>query len=205
QYQITVVIGLALRDTSTSPSGGSYNVALGITGSDVVRYDKHHLIPSIEADFRPGSRLSSVNGYALTVCKDMDFPTLMRDLGGTGLVLAPAWDFGTDGWLHSRMAVLRGVESGFSVARAARNGALTASDPGGQVRADVTGAGIVTAVADLPTTPITTPYERWPDSFAWLCILVLLGGLLLATRLRGHRSSPRPNHASPPSAVAEAW
>jgi apolipoprotein N-acyltransferase len=74
------------------------------------------------------------------------------------------------------------------VARAARNGALTASDPGGQVRAEVTGEGIVTAVADLPTTPITTPYERWADSFAWLCILSLLGGLGLLARSRDHCS-----------------
>ena len=30
--------------------------------------------------------------------------------------LVPAWDFVTDGWLHGRMAILRCVESGFSIA-----------------------------------------------------------------------------------------
>ncbi len=172
RYEVTVVIGLALRDSTSD--GTRANVALGITGSDVVRYDKHQLIPGIEEDFRPGTRLASVDGYALTVCKDMDFPALMRDIGASGLVLAPAWDFGEDGWSHSRMAVLRGVESGFSVARAARNGSLTASDPGGRVRAEASGPGVLTALADLPSTPVTTVYERLPDTFAWLCLLFLL-------------------------------
>jgi apolipoprotein N-acyltransferase len=56
----------------------------------------------------------------MTICKDMDFPGLSREYGqdDTALLLVPAWDFELDGWLHGRMAILRGVESGFSIARA---------------------------------------------------------------------------------------
>jgi apolipoprotein N-acyltransferase len=184
-YRVTIVIGLALRGP-----GGSANVALAVTGSEIVRYDKHHLIPGIESDFIPGTGLSYVDGYGLTVCKDMDFPALMRGLGGTGLVLAPAWDFGSDGWWHSRMAVLRGVEDGFSVARTARNGSLTASDANGRVRAEASGPGLVMVVADLPTTPVTTVYERWTDWFAWLCLAAVaaLVALRVARRVKLRRT-----------------
>jgi hypothetical protein len=49
----------------------------------------------------------------------MDFPALSREYAadGANLMLVPAWDFNVDGWLHSRMAVLRAVENGFALAR----------------------------------------------------------------------------------------
>ena len=42
-----------------------------------------------------------------------------------GVLFVPAWDFTRDARLHSRVAVMRGVEGGFSVARSAANGLLT--------------------------------------------------------------------------------
>ncbi len=45
----------------------------------------------------------------------------------------PAWDFIKDDWLHSRMAILRGVENGYAIVRTARQGALTISDYRGKV------------------------------------------------------------------------
>ena len=45
----------------------------------------------------------------MEICKDMDFPLLSRQYGndGAGLMLVPAYDFVTDGWLHGRMAILK--------------------------------------------------------------------------------------------------
>jgi hypothetical protein len=54
----------------------------------------------------------------------MDFQsTLLSDAfagafrGSLTLMLVPAWDFNADGWLHARMAVLRGVEGGYAIVR----------------------------------------------------------------------------------------
>ena len=47
---------------------------------------------------------------------------------GVDAMLVPAYDFDRDAWSHASMAVLRGVEGGFSVVRAARDGLLTVSD-----------------------------------------------------------------------------
>ena len=48
-------------------------------------------------------------------------------------MLVPAYDFDRDASLHASMAVLRGVEGGFSVVRAARHGLLTVSDRYGRI------------------------------------------------------------------------
>lgn len=64
-------------------------------------------------------RLIEHSVWGMQICKDMDFPRLSRRYGvkGVGLLLVPAWDFTLDGWLHGRMAVMRGVESGFTIVR----------------------------------------------------------------------------------------
>jgi hypothetical protein len=51
------------------------------------------------------------------------FPALSRQYGkaGVGLLPVPALDF-DDGWLHSRMALLRGVENGMPMARVGSQG-----------------------------------------------------------------------------------
>ena len=101
-------------------------------------YDKHHLLPGVEPE-KPGDKrviLDQPSGrWGLQICKDMDFPQLSREYAADGaqLMLVPAWDFNLDGWLHSRMAVLRAVESGFALARSARNGLLTLSDNRGRI------------------------------------------------------------------------
>ena len=61
------------------------------------------------------------------------------------MLLAPAWDFDNDGWLHSRMAVVRGVESGLALARIARGGLATVSDAYGRVIAE-TDTAIIAAL-----------------------------------------------------------
>jgi apolipoprotein N-acyltransferase len=155
-------------------------------------YDKHHLLPGPESPFRPGSRLTVVptpmGTWGLEICKDMDFPALSRDYGraGIGLLLVPALDFGVDGWLHGRMAVLRGVESGFSIARSAAFGRLTLTDDRGRVRAesDAGAAPFAEVVASVPVRHDATLYDRLGDWFAWLNGAVLVALMAIPTRSR---------------------
>jgi apolipoprotein N-acyltransferase len=151
-------------------------------------YDKHHLIPGVEPE-KPGEKqiiLDQASAkWGLQICKDMDFPALSREYaaGGADLMLVPAWDFIVDGWLHSRMAVLRGVENGFALARSARNGLLTLSDNRGRMLAETkTAPGrFVSISGTLNVTPEETFYTRTGDWFAWLCVAASVG--LLASRL----------------------
>jgi apolipoprotein N-acyltransferase len=113
-------------------------------------------------------------GKSTVVRVDGDPPR--RAQAGVGLLLVPAWDFSKDGWLHSRMAVLRGVEGGYTVARAASRGRLTVSDPYGRILAERTSDSgpevLLSAVA--PIGPAHTFYSRAGDWFAWLCLLFSL-------------------------------
>jgi apolipoprotein N-acyltransferase len=157
-------------------------------GSFVASYNKHHLLPHWENE-TPGTQRTVVSQpsgkWGMEICKDMDFPRLSRQYSqdGVGLLLVPAWDFVDDGWLHGRMAVLRGVESGFSIARSAKLGLLTATDDRGRILADRNTLAVpfATVIATIPVRHDATIYSRFGDWFAWLDI-VLLAGLMIVPR-----------------------
>jgi apolipoprotein N-acyltransferase len=150
-------------------------------------YDKHHLLPGVEPE-KPGDKrilLDQPSGrWGLQICKDMDFPKLSREYSGEGanLLLVPAWDFNLDRWLHARMAVLRGVENGFALARSARNGLLTLSDNRGRILAEAATVpgGFVSISGKVDVAREKTFYAQTGDWFAWLCVAALV--VLMALR-----------------------
>jgi apolipoprotein N-acyltransferase len=159
-------------------------------GELAATYDKHHLLPPGEDRFTPGTELAMVSGisgnWGLEICKDLDFPHLSRQYSrdGVSLLIVPASDFVVDSWLHARMAILRGVESGFSIARSAKLGMLTATDDRGRVLAerDTIGPSFATAVADIPVRHDSTLYSRFGDWFALVCVALVFVCLFLIAR-----------------------
>ena len=154
-------------------------------------YDKHHLLLGVEPE-TPGHERALINQpsgrWGLQICKDMDFPKLSREYAGDGanLLLVPAWDFGLDGWAHARMAVLRGVENGFAIARSARNGVLTLSDNRGRILAEKATLPdqFVSITGKVNVVREKTLYAKAGDWFAWLCIAGLVALLLSRVRSR---------------------
>jgi apolipoprotein N-acyltransferase len=116
----------------------------------------------------------------------MDFPRLSRTYARSGaqLLLVPAWDFEVDDWLHGRMAVMRGVESGFAIARSAKQGFMTISDDRGRIlfesRSDATGTAHVLGNIRLSSTQ--TFYAHFGDWFAWLNLAALATLLFALSR-----------------------
>jgi apolipoprotein N-acyltransferase len=184
-----VVVGLIRRD-----SNGLWNEAriYSPAGAPPLTYEKHHMLPPFESQFTVGTSrtiLHQPSGlWGITICKDMDFPLLSRQYGleGTGILLVPAWDFDSDGWLHGRMAILRGVEDGFSIARAPRHGILSISDDRGHILAErsTNSQPFVTLLAQMPVQHDSTLYSRWGNWFAWLCVLLFFLSFLSAVKLR---------------------
>lgn len=158
----------------------------------LLTYNKHHMLPFFESQLKPGTTLTLMlepsGTWGVAICKDMDFTQLSRQYGeaGVGLMLVPAWDFVQDRWWHGHMAVMRGVESGFSVTRAAKQGYLTVSDDRGRILAETRSDStpFATLVADVPAVHDTTLYVLLGDWFAWLALTTLVFALVQLYQLR---------------------
>jgi len=160
-------------------------------------YDKEHMLPPFESNLTVGTQhLTLPRGgttWGVAICKDMDFTSMGRAYGslGAGLLLVPAWDFNMDRTFHGHMEIMRGVESGFSIVRAAKNGYLTVSDDRGRVLAETRSdsAPFVTLLADVPVGHEHTVYQVLGDWFAWLAVAIFAGvvarSLLLLRREPG--------------------
>jgi apolipoprotein N-acyltransferase len=162
------------------------NVALvlGPDGRQLAEYDKARPLPGFEGGYLVGRTpllLALPAGTAgVAICKDMDFPGWLRGYtaaGRPGVLLVPAWDFVRDRRLHARMAVARGVESGFALARAAQNGLATASDDRGRILAEAPSDPEALVVADLPLGPGRTFYSRHGDWLGQASILLLAAAI----------------------------
>ncbi|HEV2112294.1 MAG TPA: hypothetical protein VGT99_13125, partial [Gammaproteobacteria bacterium] len=151
-------------------------------------YDKEHMLPPFESKLTPGTALtllaaSGGNGsWGVAICKDMDFTELGRRYGaaGAGLMLVPGWDFFRDWIQHGHMAIMRGVESGFSVVRSAKGGSLFVSDDRGRILAEVKSdaAPFSTLLVTVPQGHDKTLFLLLGDWFAWVAV-ALLAYLLL--------------------------
>jgi apolipoprotein N-acyltransferase len=159
-------------------------------GNVVAGYNKVHLVKGLEREFTPGSEIGLFKVQnvpaGVAICKDLDFPGYIRKYGkaSTVLLCVPAWDFVVDDWLHDRMAVLRGVENGFSEVRTARQGRLTISDCYGRVTSEETSSKgqAATLTGNASLQKVHTIYSRFGD---WFGILnVIAASLLIFFRKR---------------------
>jgi apolipoprotein N-acyltransferase len=160
------------------------NSAFVITneGNIVADYNKVHLVTGLENQFKPGREpgLFQYNGVrsGTAICKDLDFPDYINKYGkdDVNFLCVPAWDFVVDDWLHSRMAVLRGVENGFSEVRAARQGMLTISDYTGKVmyEANCAKGNLAVLFGKVPVVKKNTIYTKFGD---WFGVLNLIAAL----------------------------
>jgi apolipoprotein N-acyltransferase len=152
-----------------------------------------------EDQFTPGSepglfRLNEVQA-GTAICKDLDFPGYIKKYGESkvSFLFIPAWDFVKDDWLHSRMAVLRGVENGFSEVRTARQGRLTISDYYGRVTYETNssnGQG-ATLLGKVSLQKRNTVYTRFGDWFGIVNVIAAAGFVLL-----GRRNTSKPGAAT---------
>lgn len=176
----TVIAGF-----NTAVDGAQRNVAWAFVpgAAAPATYAKRRLVPGLETSaYAPGKQARVLaNGIGLEICKDMDFQGMIRRDARAGhpiLFAVPAWDFDADRWSHARVAILRSIEDGVPMARAARVGLLTINDRYGRVlaRANV-GQGFAVLVGEVPLHGRTgaTLYARIGNVFGWLCLVVGAG------------------------------
>jgi apolipoprotein N-acyltransferase len=187
----TIVAGM-IRVSTPDKENAKYNEARVYTpATPVASYDKHHMLPPFESDLKPGTTLTLLakppQTWGVEICKDMDFTPLARENGnaGVGLLLVPAWDFNIDRAWHGHIAIMRGVEDGFTVARAAKGGYLTVSDTRGRILAETRSdsAPFATLLAEVPASHTRTLYLLLGDWFAWFALAILAFTLLQLYRV----------------------
>jgi len=180
-------------------------------------YDKAHLVPFGEyvpgsgvlpvaklaagrIDYSPGAgprtvRLAGTPPYSPLVCYEIIFPGAVADAADR-----PAWivNLTNDAWFglsagphqHLAAAILRAVEEGLPVARAANTGISAVIDPYGRVLASLPlgQEGVLDAALPAPLPP--TPFARFGNAIP----LFLVSGLLALINFLacpGWRRSPR--------------
>jgi apolipoprotein N-acyltransferase len=175
--QVYLLVGVTIAATDRKQNRAWLLNPSGATEAD---YSKRHLVPGFEDGFVPGrlKMIRIVQGTltGIAICKDMDFPKLGREYSrqDVRLMLVPAWDFGRDNWQHSRVAILRGVEGGYTIARAARDGFLTLSDSYGRVlyQAPSSNRPYASLVAKVPVGTGVTLYTLLGNTFGWLALVL---------------------------------
>ena len=185
--RVMVVAGV---DQPGKPLKRNLAFVFGPDGNQQLIYKKHFMVPGWEDGYERGTQIATFPApyanWGLVICKDMDFQRLSREYAkqGVQLMVAPAWDFVVDDWLHGRMAVLRGVESGFAIARSAKQGLMTISDNRGRILAQEhsSESGPAMLLGTVVVTPERTLYSRWGDWFAWLNLVGLVG--LIVVRMK---------------------
>lgn len=178
QSHVWLEVGIGVDDGKT-PTNWAWLFAPD--GTLVATYEKHHMAPPERRDhYASGSDYTvypiAGQRYGLAVCKDMHFAAFGRAYGErhASVMLVPAWDFAyLDGWLAARTTVFRGIENGYSIVRASREGLLTASDPYGRILDETSsnvepGRSMLVKVAVANTVP--TLYTRIGNLFGRLCV-----------------------------------
>ncbi|MBP2658816.1 MAG: Nitrilase/cyanide hydratase and apolipoprotein N-acyltransferase [Firmicutes bacterium] len=154
------------------------------SGETALRYEKQHLLPFSEGHYIAGGKLeirdmADKGLWGIAICKDMDFeePSKGYSQAGVNLLFVSALDFKTDSLLHARVAIMRGVEENYAVARAAQWGLLSLTDNKGNIIKMVSNAAAnedVLLIGEIPLGQGKSIYSRFGDWFGYLS-----GGLLI--------------------------
>jgi apolipoprotein N-acyltransferase len=191
-------------------------VLLSPAGQLLLHYVKIHLVPFGEyvpwwafpgkvgkitaevGDFVPGKSVQVARTpegvIGIFICYEAIFPQLVRKFAahGAGVLV----NISDDGWYgdtsapfqHFEMARFRAIENGRFVLRGTNNGITAIIDPYGRVRKEIprNQRGILTG--HFRYLSKKTFYTEYGDVFAWSCIAVAAGMVLLLMIMPGFRS-----------------
>lgn len=173
--------------------GKGENILLLIddNGNSLLNYAKKYLLgigDTVEKGvFKKGPEIiqsvdTPYGRIGLSICREIDMAKYMIQAGrqNVDIMISPAYEWPVN--LVINFGYMRAIEYGFSLVRATYNGISFASDFNGNILAtmpfDKKETGIM--YADVPTKGVKTLYSTIGDSFAWLCVLGLLGFITLA-------------------------
>jgi apolipoprotein N-acyltransferase len=142
--------------------------------------------PILKGDGKIPIFKSDYGNIGAAICFDGDFPAFIRQAGKqkVDLFFLPANDWKQITKMHADMAIMRAIENGFSLIRAAGQGISMMNDNRGRLlaRLDYYGSDEQVLVADVPVHRSFTLYPILGDWFGWTCLLALAAMLVAAIR-----------------------
>ena len=190
---------ILLGTVTYNEQGAPLNSAQFVLPSGVAagRYDKIYLVPfgefipppfgfvkqitSEAGEFRPGSKIAIFENAGLKfgsfICYESAIPHLVREFSRQG---AQAFiNISNDGYFghssareqHLELVRMRAAENKRWIVRSTNNGITALVDPAGRVSRQI--PSFMETAARFPFTPISevTPYAKYGDWFAWLCLV----------------------------------
>lgn len=180
-----------------TPGAGYYENLLLAFGPDGRRLARYHKARPVPGDPERGADReipvfdTPLGRIAGAICFDADFPDVIVRAGRerADLLLIPASDWKAIDPVHTRMALVRGVENGCAVARQTNQGLSAAADRQGRIlaAADFFTSSPRVMVAQLQARGVRTIYARAPLLVPALCVLLLLvfAGFSISASSRG--------------------
>jgi apolipoprotein N-acyltransferase len=159
-------------------------VVLDAQGGIIGRYAKRRLVPFGEAGILPGefppTVVTPVATIGLAICYESAHPFMIRSAASGADVIALLTN---DGWFgrssgpaqHAAHAVMRAVENGRSLIRAANTGTSMIIWPDGRVAGSLPEGRHEVLAAAVPVGMPATPYVRWGWLMGPLTVAVWLG------------------------------
>jgi len=201
-------VDILLGSVARTADGTRYtNSALLVRdGATVARYDKIRLVPFGEyvplkkalffaeklvkavGDFEPGHDPGPLQGrvpYGLAICYEVVYPSIPAESVRRGAELLvtitnDAWfDVSAAPYQHLAMARMRAIETGRWMVRAGTTGISAIVDPTGSVLSEIPLGERGVLVGEVGVRQELTPYVRWGDWAAWLCVVFALIMLVL--------------------------
>ena len=207
-YLVGVIDWKPLASGGIGPNNSA--ALLGPDGALNFIYDKIHLVPFSEyvpwrkwlffakdltgliGDFQQGSqyKVGRISGgrFSVFICYEAIFPNEVRRFALAGAQLFV--NISDDGWFggsgapgqHLAMARVRAVENRRWLLRGTNDGITVSVDPYGRIVARL--PADIRGELDAPYAfrSDLTPYARWGDWLAWLCVIAALVLVLIAAR-----------------------
>jgi apolipoprotein N-acyltransferase len=190
-------------------------VLLGPNGEEVGRYDKVNLVPFGEfipplfgfvnritqeaGDFAPGEGVKILSAGAdklgVFICYESAFPDFVRQFARNGANVL--FNLSNDGYFghsaareqHLLLVRMRAVENRRYIVRSTNDGITASIDASGRIVSKLPLYQELAAFLPFGKVSEVTPYSKYGDWFAWICLIVGLG-LSLQTQLAARVRRP---------------
>lgn len=153
-------------------------------GGHMGTFDKAFIVPGDNNRKSDGSIAvfdTQFGTVGATICFDMDFPRFIAGYGREriAMMVSPASDWEAVSLYHTRLAMFRAIENGFSLLRQTNKGLSIAMDGKGRIynkldyfRADHSGG--IAMLSSMPMSNVFSIYPFTYDAFAYLCMFSLI-------------------------------